>query len=47
MIIQRIVYGYSKTLDIDLVLIKDKSMKGILLLFICVFLPFIIFKIII
>ena len=47
MIIQRIVYGYSKTLDIDLVLIKDKSMKGILLLFICVFLPFIIFKIVI
>ena len=47
MIIQRIVYGYSKTLDIDLVLIKDKSTKGILLLFICVFLPFIIFKIVI
>ena len=47
MIIQRIVYGYSKTLNIDLVLIKDKSMKGILLLFICVFLPFIIFKIVI
>ena len=46
MIVQRIIYGYSKTIDIDLVLIKDKPVKGILLLFICIFLSFIIFKII-
>jgi cytochrome b len=47
LIIQRIFYGYSKTIDINLVLIKDKSMKGILLLFICVLLPYFIFEFII
>lgn len=47
LIIQRIIYGYSKTIDVDLILIKDKPVKGILFLFICVFLPFLIFKLII
>ena len=44
MIVQRIFYGYSKTIDVNLILIKDKPVKGILFLFICVFLPFLIFK---
>jgi len=47
MIVQRIFYGYSKTIDINLILIKDKPVKGILFLLICVFLPFLIFKLII
>ena len=47
MIIQRIFYGYSKTIDINLVLIKDKPMKGILFLFICVLLSFFVFEFII
>jgi cytochrome b len=46
MIVQRIFYGYSKTIDVNLILIKDKPVKGILFLFICVFLPFLIFKLI-
>jgi cytochrome b len=46
MIVQRIFYGYSKTIDVNLILIKDKPVKGILFLFISVFLPFLIFKLI-
>jgi cytochrome b len=47
MIIQRIFYGYPKFIDINLVLIKDKPMKGILFLFICISLPFFIIEFII
>jgi cytochrome b len=37
MIVQRIFYGYSKTIDVNLILIKDKPVKGILLfVYLCI-----------